>query len=135
LVGAIGEVLCLEAETAAVWVCHAVLAHETAVEEVACIELHVANKKAYMRQLKSKYNHTVTEIEPIVEWVKITGINPDCYDYHSAVEHEVGRYDTVNRDYHVENPRFVNGVDVDDGINWEPDDADAELPFAPALPF
>lgn len=112
-----------------------ILTMQKAEKYIACIELHVANKKAYMRQLKSKYNHTVTEIEPIVEWVKITGINPDCYDYHSAVEHEVGRYDTVNRDYHVENPRFVNGVDVDDGINWEPDDADAELPFAPALPF
>ena len=40
MVGAVGIVLCLEAEGAAARILHALLADEAAVEEVACIELN-----------------------------------------------------------------------------------------------
>ena len=40
LVGTIWIMLRLKAQTAAEWVCHAFFAHETAIKEVASIELH-----------------------------------------------------------------------------------------------
>ena len=40
LVGTIWIMLRLKAQTAAEWVCHAIFSHETAIKEVASIELH-----------------------------------------------------------------------------------------------
>ena len=77
---------------------------------VACIELRPKQKEMIMQQLKGRFNHTVTEIEPVTEWVAATGIKADCYDYKMAIEHKANAFDGQDRDYHVENPRFGNQV-------------------------
>ena len=106
---------------------------------VACIELRVRKKDVQMVQLKSRFNHTVKEIEPITEWVAATGVNAQCSDYQNAVDHKNSGFDECNRDYHVENPRFNtpvghhNNTDFEPNLNFEDDD---DLPFgAPAFPF
>ena len=73
---------------------------------VACIELRVHKKNAQMVQLKSRFNHTVSEIEPVTEWVTVTGVNAKCADYQNAVEHKRNGFDERDCDYHVENPRL-----------------------------
>ena len=73
---------------------------------VACIELRVNKKAVQMVQLKSRFNHTVKEIAPIVEWVAATGINAECNDYHNAINQQTNGFDNSEHDYHVENPRL-----------------------------
>ena len=115
-----------------------IMTMQKADKYIACIELRMSKKQAHIVQLKSKFNHTVSEIEPIVQWVGLTGVDPNCRDYQNAIEHKHGNFDYDERDYHVENPRFVNGVDVaaeDDGeLDWG-GPLFANRPFAPALPF
>ena len=113
-----------------------ILTMQKAEKYVACIELRVRNRDVSMAQLKSKYNHTVAEIEPVVEWVQKTGIKAsDCYDYRNALERRKGGFDDRDHDYHVENPRLQNPhrhvvVYHNDFANreWRPED-DALLPF------
>jgi hypothetical protein len=102
-------------------------------EPVACIELRVNKKSVNMVQLKSRFNHTVTEIEPVTEWITMTGVNAKCSDYQNAVEHKTGRFDGRDRDYHVENPRLnLPDIQVDVDVNFDNDD----LPFGDAfMPF
>ena len=116
-----------------------ILTMQKADQYVACIELRVRKKHAAMVQLKSRFNHTVSEIEPVVEWVNITGVDPNCSDYQYAINHQKSGFDYRNRDYHVENPRLegledhrvLNGP-IDEGqINWAHDD----FAFAGNLPF
>ena len=91
---------------------------------VACIELRVNKKNVQMVQLKSRFNHTVKDIEPITEWVMTTGINAQCYDYQTAIEHKDNGFNNRNRDYHVENPRLR--IDNDFAFN---DVFDQAFPF------
>lgn len=118
-----------------------ILTMQKADKYVACIELRVRKKNAAMVQLKSRFNHTVAEIDPVVEWVKITGIDPNCSDYENAISHKKSSFDCRNRDYHVENPRLLNmgehrvihgPFDDEDEVNWNPDD---DFAYAATLPF
>lgn len=113
-----------------------ILTMQKAEKYVACMELTMSKKKAHLVQLKGKYNHTVNEIDPIVQWVALTGVNAaDCYDYQTAIERKSTGFDQRNQDYHVENPRFAGraapqfGFDNwdDDDINWNPDEAVAGM--------
>ena len=96
---------------------------------VACIELRVNKKAVQMVQLKSRFNHTVKEIAPIVEWVAATGINAECNDYHNAINQQTNGFDNSEHDYHVENPRLNVPIERrDNDVNafdfaFEDDDA------------
>ena len=75
---------------------------------VACIELRKMHGQWYMNQLKAKFNHTVQDIDPVIKWVASTGIiTDDCNDYQRAITHSTGHFDSVERDYHVNNPRLA----------------------------
>jgi ribosomal protein S27AE len=104
-------------------------------EPVACIELRVNKKNINMVQLKSRFNHTVTEIEPVTEWITMTGVNAECSDYQNAVKHKTSVFDGRYQDYHVENPRLdLPDIQVDDfeiDLNFDNDD----MPFVDPLPF
>ena len=116
-----------------------ILTMQKADKYIACIELRVRKKHAAMVQLKSRFNHTVSEIEPVVEWVNITGVDPNCSDYQYAINHKKSGFDSRNHDYHVENPRLadledrrvLNGPVDGAQINWAHDD----FAFAENLPF
>ena len=118
-----------------------ILTMQKAEKYVACIELRINKKKARIVQMKSRFNHTVTEIEPIVKWVEETGVDPMCYDFQNAIDHKVSDFDQRNQDYHVENPRLI-GQNTRNGRtpfenyedNWAPDDV-RDPEYADMLPF
>ena len=117
-----------------------IMTMQKADKYVACIELRVSKKNVHMVQLKSRFNHTVQEIEPVIKWVANANVDPQCSDYFNAVERKTGGFDQYERDYHVENPRFVGrnvqGPFEDDGaFEWEPDEWDNEAEYVAALPF
>lgn len=95
---------------------------------IACIELRQIGNQLKMYQLKSRFNHTVKEIEPVTEWATNNDILVDCYDYQNAVNHTVNGFDNQEVDYHVDNPRLV-GAGAARVAPPFPFEDDGNLPF------
>lgn len=93
----------------------------------ACIELRPFGSKYKMVQLKARFNHTVTDINPVNKWIEDTEISVEnCCDYDNAVNGDKSHFDEREYDYHVNNPRLVD--------QRQPQIADDDIEDVP-LPF